>query len=100
MRRTLATAVPPRKDAQAAAIEAVDPDIRVAGGRTVRRSREVGVAERAQGDAVQVSSLACLLEAEKTIAQVLFFRSKSEKASFRAPPIFGSLEPELQAREH
>ena len=44
---------------------------------------QVGLVE---GDArqVQVSLLACLIEAQKTITQVLFFRFKAERASFRA----------------
>ena len=72
------------------ALRAMDPDspwITIF-SRETQKARiarfEVGVAERAEGDLVQVSSLACVLEAKTTIAQVLFFKLKSENASFRA----------------
>jgi hypothetical protein len=72
------------------ALRAMDPDsswIKIF-SRETQKARigrfEVGVAERAQDGVVQISSLACLLEAQTTIAQVLFFKLRSENASFRA----------------
>ncbi len=45
---------------------------------------QVGLVETGVQGAIQVSLLACLIEAKTTITQVLFFRFKAEQASFRA----------------
>jgi hypothetical protein len=45
---------------------------------------QIGLVEKEPGGNVFVSLLACLIEAENTITQVLFFKFKNAKASFRA----------------
>lgn len=45
---------------------------------------QVGLVDREEGGDVFVSMLACLVEANHNITQVLFFKFKQDKASFRA----------------
>jgi hypothetical protein len=45
---------------------------------------QVGLAEPGEADDVFVSLLACLIEAQRTVTQVLVFKYRAEKASFRA----------------
>ena len=45
---------------------------------------QIGLVEKDAGGNVFVSLLACLIEAENSITQVLFFKFKNSKASFRA----------------
>lgn len=45
---------------------------------------QIGLAEKGLGDDVFVSLVACLIEANNTITQVLFFKFREAKASFKA----------------
>ena len=45
---------------------------------------QIGLVEKDQGGNVFVSLLACLIEAENSITQVLFFKFKNSNASFKA----------------
>jgi hypothetical protein len=45
---------------------------------------QIGLAEKGPGDDVFVSLLACLIEANNTITQVLFFKFREAQASFKA----------------
>jgi hypothetical protein len=45
---------------------------------------QVGLVEKEEGSDVFISLLMCLIEADKTITQVLVFKFKQERASFRA----------------
>lgn len=45
---------------------------------------QIGLVEKQEGGDVLVSLLACLIEAQNRITQVLFFKFKDAKASFRA----------------
>ena len=45
---------------------------------------QVGLVEKEEGSDVFVSMLACLIEAEHNITQVLFFKFRDDNASFRA----------------
>lgn len=45
---------------------------------------QIGLVETGENDDVFVSLLACLIQAKKTITQVLFFKFRQEQASFQA----------------
>jgi hypothetical protein len=45
---------------------------------------QIGLVEKEEAGDVYITLLACLIEAKNTITQVLFFKFKDEKASFRA----------------
>lgn len=67
---------------------------------------QVGLVEKEEASDVFVSLLACVIEAQRNITQVLFFKFKEDKASFRADtakisinrPALSDLGPQIRTK--